>query len=432
MRSRSLSPVAIFLLLAAAAPGATERGDTLTSLPPVAESTVFFDAEVKFGYRGKVGVYAFPPSVAGTFFDERVRCPGVPPAWMLKKETPVVFPPVTITPLEELLGANLIREVQGELIQQGLEVAAPGESICVMYDLRPGMTFCGAYIILLADLTNYPCLSFMIKGEKGGETFELGMNDTISNKREDAVVAGSIYRYLPGGITTNWQQVVIPIGDFFGADLSRAYSLVFMCNEPGVGRFWIDDFQFHKALLVDRPAEIRRAGQLVADNFDHSDVNLLGQKCGTYKKLPSACRGSRVETPRWGRSGRSLRLEYDRKGTGWCGYYTLLNQIDGKFFDLSRYDAVSFMVRGERGGETFELGMADRNWINIGDSLKAGAVSKYLPGGVSTQWQRVSIPLKDFGTLDFSDMGAFVINFFEKGAGAIYIDDLAFHLKARP
>jgi len=94
------------------------------------------------------------------------------------------------------------------------------------------------------------------------------------------------------------------------------------------------------------------------------------------------------------------------------------------------FNSASFMVKGAAGGETFEIGMADKSWIIIGDSLKAGPVEKYLPGGVTDKWQEVTIPLKNFGALDFSEMGSFVINFHEVGRGAVYIDNLKFHKKS--
>jgi hypothetical protein len=85
------------------------------------------------------------------------------------------------------------------------------------------------------------------------------------------------------------------------------------------------------------------------------------------------------------------------------------------------------MIKGQEGGEAFEIGMADKNWIIIGDSLKAGPIEKYLPDGVTTEWQEVVIPLQDFGALDLSEMGSFVINFYKNGTGVIYLDDLKFH-----
>ncbi len=127
-----------------------------------------------------------------------------------------------------------------------------------------------------------------------------------------------------------------------------------------------------------------------------------------------------------GDRGRSLRLDFDKQTTGWCGYYSLLNQIDGEYFDLSAYKAVVFTARGLRGAETFEIGMADRSWMTIGDSVKAGSIESYLPGGLSTEWQEVVIPLSDFGKLDWSQMGSFTINFNRPSQGTLFMDDLRF------
>ncbi|MBN1587566.1 MAG: hypothetical protein JW937_09110, partial [Candidatus Omnitrophica bacterium] len=305
-----------------------------------------------------------------------------------------------------------------------------GSSIKIMWDKQPGLTFCGAYVILMVDLSNYRTMSFWIKGQKGGEAFEIGLNDNISNKREDAVKLGSITRYLPEGVTAEWQEVKIPISDLFGLDVKRVYSMTFMFEDTSAGAFWVDDLRFHESLLVDRETEINEQGYLALDDFNYSYQNLLGRKANIYKKLPSVITMERVDAPRVGDWGKSLKLSYNKESLGWCGYYTLLNQIDGEFYDLSMYKSATFMIKGEEGGEMFELGMADRNWVNIGDSIKGGPIDKFLPGGITTEWQEVEVPLEAFKGIDFSQMGSFVLNFHKKSIGTVYIDNLRFHIKS--
>ncbi len=363
-------------------PPRTDQGIALKDVPPLPEGTFLFEGEAKFGHRGRFGGYAMRPSKYGVYYDQKIHMEGSP------------------------------------------------EGMYVRYHKTPDPSFSGAYVIVLGDLSRFSAISFWIKGAKGGEAFEIGVNDTISNKREDAVLAGSIYRYLPQGITTEWQQVIVPLEDFFGSDLSRIYSIVFNFNEEGDGTFWIDQLRFHEQPLLDREAEIVSKGELLLDNFDHSNLNLLGRKANAYKRLPSVCEFSRVENTRVGKHGRSLQLEFDKQATGWCGYYTLLNQIDGAYFDLSPYKELRFWVRGAKGGETFEIGMADRSWLTIGDSVKAGALEQYLPKGVTTQWQEVVIPLSDFGKLEWSQMGSFVVNFYKPGKGVLFVDDLRFIRKS--
>lgn len=375
------------LLLLVTASAVLAEGVALKDLPPLPEGTVLFESEERFAKRGRIGGYAMRPSRYGVYPDRRTR-------------------------------------------MEGSE-----EAMFFRYRKKPDPSFCGAYVILLGNLSGYSTMTFWVKGAKGGEAFELGLNDTISNKREDAVIAGSIYRYLPTGVTTEWQKVAVPLEDFFGADLSRVYSLVLSFNEEGEGAFWVDRLAFHEEAFMDRQAQIQAKGELLLDDFDHSSMNLLGRKANAYKRLPSVCEFTRVISkpvpgagtdPGTEQVNRALRLDYSKKSSGWCGYYTLLNQIDGAYFDLSPYKEVRFWVRSEKGGETFEIGMADRSWLTIGDSVKAGTVERYLPKGVTTGWQEVVIPLPDFGKLDWSQMGSFAINFHKPSEGTLYVDHLRF------
>ena len=49
---------------------------------------------------------------------------------------------------------------------------------------------------------------------------------------------------------------------------------------------------------------------------------------------------------------------------------------------------------------------------------------------MTREWQEVVIPLTDFGKLDWSQMGSFVINFYKQGKGTLYVDDLRFIRKS--
>ena len=59
----------------------------------------------------------------------------------------------------------------------------------------------------------------------------------------------------------------------------------------------------------------------------------------------------------------------------------------GCLFLRDRCLIVEFIVKGERGKEHFEIGMADKAWTIIGDSLKAGGINKYIPDGLTKEWQ---------------------------------------------
>jgi len=409
---------------------AGDEWDNLYEIPLMPEDTILFDHELQFAYRGRIGFFALPPSVMGCYLDSSVNY--LPPEEKMRREKAEASnegDAYLAASEEKHMSAMRFFINQNKQVQDK-ELWQDYESIKVMYRRKiVGKSFCGAYLMILGDMSGYSTLTFMIKGQNGGESFQLGMNDAISNKREDAVFIGSINRFLPGGVTRDWQMVKIPVSAFYGPDLAKVMSVVFDFNEESQGVFWIDDVRFYKEPLIHPMKEIYEKGYLYLDDFNYSYLNLLGRKTGTYKKLPSLCKNELDPNVFYGESGKSMRLDYNKGGTGWSGYYSLLNQVDGEWFDLSEFDKVSFMVKGKKGGEEFELGLADRNWVIIGDSLKAGSVNKYLPGGVTTEWQEVVIPLENFGLLDLAEMGSFVINFNVKQTGSIWVDDLKFFIK---
>lgn len=177
------------------------------------------------------------------------------------------------------------------------------------------------------------------------------------------------------------------------------------------------------------------ADPLLIDNFE-KEGNLVGGKSNTYEKEPSKALAMRLSEQHYGAAGRALMLKYDKKleggpyGTGgWCGYYTMLRS-GGKYFDATGYTAITFMVKGAKGNENFKIGLADKHWEELGDSIKSEAVSKYLPSGkITADWQKATVPLDVF-YLDKKETASIAICFendlFPTSAakGTVYIDDL--------
>lgn len=48
-------------------------------------------------------------------------------------------------------------------------------------------------------------------------------------------------------------------------------------------------------------------------------------------------------------------------------------------FDIKGY--ITFSIRGEKGGESLDLNIADRVWENKEDSIWAGSVADFIPSG---------------------------------------------------
>ncbi|MBI4313411.1 MAG: hypothetical protein HY594_01200 [Candidatus Omnitrophica bacterium] len=178
------------------------------------------------------------------------------------------------------------------------------------------------------------------------------------------------------------------------------------------------------------------ADTFVIDDFE-GESNTLNGKSNAYVQEPS--RAIQVRTKDVAHAGLgSLMLKYDKKGKGgpydsggWCGYYTQVKS-GRNFFDVSPYTKLTLWVKGAKGDENFMVGIADRHWDEVGDSVKSEPVTKYLPSGKMTaEWQQVTIPLSFF-MVDLKEVATVAVCFEGavfpggEGKGTLYIDDIAF------
>lgn len=194
---------------------------------------------------------------------------------------------------------------------------------------------------------------------------------------------------------------------------------------------------------------------ILVDDFEGVEVkNLLGNRSNVFIKAPSKAMVSRREEVLEGKKSRVLMLKYEKKNNGgpfdsggWCGYFTLLKSpgalvaptpdnpnpppVEDQYLDASSLKAVTFWVKGEQGDENFVVGLSDRHWDTIGDSVKSQEIGKYLPSGkLSTTWQKATIPLEEF-FIDHTQLAAISIVFegdlfpASGHAGVVYLDNVS-------
>ena len=219
---------------------------------------------------------------------------------------------------------------------------------------------------------------------------------------------------------------------------------------------WVKGFVFGALWLAVGAQVQAQAAPLVIDTFDADEIkNAMGNRTNVFIKAPSKAMVSRREDTVNGKKSNVMLLKYDKRNSGgpfdsggWCGYYTLLKSpaalvaptaenpepapAPEQFFDATGYKTITFWVRGEKGDENFVVGLSDRHWDKIGDSVKSEEIGKYLKAGkITTDWQKASIPLDEF-FLDHSQLASVSIVFEgdlfpETGhSGVLYVDDLQF------
>lgn len=171
--------------------------------------------------------------------------------------------------------------------------------------------------------------------------------------------------------------------------------------------------------------------EILVDDFDvgltsgifKERKNRLGSYQGTWAMRPSFTVITKSSEIRRGDHGQGLVLDY-RKEAGWAGWYTLLNNID-----VTPYNTLSFWVRGEKGGEKFDIGLADGRMQDLEiDAFFLGSVTSFVQDGfVSTEWKEVKVPLaRASSEIDMTKMGSMVLWFKYGGEGRIYMEDIKF------
>jgi len=172
------------------------------------------------------------------------------------------------------------------------------------------------------------------------------------------------------------------------------------------------------------------AGSILVDDFEIGQTqglfaerkNRLDAFQGTWARRPSYTVITKESDSRPGRAGKVLRIDFSKQG-GWCGWYTLLNGVD-----VSGFNALTFWVKGETGGERFDIGLADNTMQDLEiDAVYLGSIKSFIPQGITTEWQQVKVPIAALRSeLKMDRMGSLVFWFRYEGSGAILMDDIAF------
>lgn len=188
--------------------------------------------------------------------------------------------------------------------------------------------------------------------------------------------------------------------------------------------------------LVPALAAPALAAGVVIDDFEENSQK-IGGRSNTYVMAPSRALAIKTDQAPHGGS-KALMIKYDKKAKGgphdsggWCGYYTMVKS-GPRFFDATAYQAITFWVKGEKGDENFMVGVADRHWDEVGDSVKSEEILKYIESGkITTEWQKAVVPLSVF-MLELKELASVAIAFEGaafpngEGKGTVYIDDMMF------
>jgi hypothetical protein len=165
---------------------------------------------------------------------------------------------------------------------------------------------------------------------------------------------------------------------------------------------------------------------MIAD-FNKGNQNTLGGYFNRFERDPSTAAVSLTTSVFRGDDGKSMEIRAQKDLEGFCGAWIHFFDFrieDRKYFDAAPYAYLSFWVKGEQGGEKFSVKIADKRLIEIEDSAHTGSITKYLPEGVTQEWQEVLVPLNQLRNVDKNKLGGITFDFESPGDYSIYIDDI--------
>ncbi|OGR83645.1 MAG: hypothetical protein A2636_04590 [Elusimicrobia bacterium RIFCSPHIGHO2_01_FULL_64_10] len=255
-------------------------------------------------------------------------------------------------------------------------------------------------------------LRFRYKATGNSNTLEIKFTDSDSTR---TAVSDKLDLKLLTRTDGVWREMTVYFSSFTtfpdgnsSFDLSRVQSLTVGVTADnstrGSGSIWLDKFEAYKSTFT------------LADDFeDLSDPNFFG---GNAEAFASTNGSATVTYVTLGKE-RALQLQYSVLNGG--DFSGLTMGLGNRNFQGHTH--LSFKVRGNAGGEFLKVGLE-----GTGTQAKV-VISSALTGGITTAFQRVTVPMSSFTAVDISSVAKFSItaeNAIGSGAGTVWIDDVAF------
>lgn len=272
------------------------------------------------------------------------------------------------------------------------------------YDVSAEKQLAGYFTYLPSlNLTTYTTLDLLMRGDQGGEQVRIGLRN--SQNVELFISVGDL---LPGGLTTGWQWVQIPLSSFAPLmDLTDIESMsFFFTNSDGApqGRLYVQEMRFTTL-----------AAPLVIDNFDDRNMDANGQMMAYWSTAPnSTLTATTVDGDALKATGKALRLDYSLAAGGYTIWNTTLNRPK-----MAADGLLTLWVKGAPQAVQPNIYLAS-------DTMRAKvALATYVT--LTNNWQLVKIPLSAFATqgIDLNALtGIQVVFEHSQGSGTLWLDNI--------
>ncbi len=236
-------------------------------------------------------------------------------------------------------------------------------------------------------------------------------------------------------------SVTVALADWGFADPDEIrFGRLALVEDPEAGRLtvhWLRNMVPKSTSYPDR-AEIPAfdGNSFIISELDSGNRNRLGGFFNGFERAPSRADVSIAPTPD-GR--RALRVSCSVGESGYCGMWLHFFALDlppskRTYLDGRGFSTLSFWVRGERGGERFEISLADARWERRQDARPLGELAEFtISGRIEPDWQRVVVALDRLpAEVSRGTLASLVLRALDPGASRIYIRQLALSVDPDP
>jgi hypothetical protein len=313
------------------------------------------------------------------------------------------------------------------LVVVSTTAAQGSRSLELTYNL-PAAQWCGIWQKVNAGGTTinasaYQSIHLWAKGKAGGEKFKVELKDGSSHS---AQVSIDSLTGFTGGLSTTFQEIVIPLTSFTGVLTNGILEINYVIDAAGSGTIYLDNVSFVEA-TSGGGSSTGTVNTLVFANYESGSAspNNLGGNTGGMSPDSHDPTITVVSSPVQ-EGSKALSMQYNfstSTGGGWCGMWQQL-AVGGAGYDVSGYDTFKLYVAGSVGGEKFKIEMKDvaGNTATVNITSLTG-----FSGGLTTAYQEVVIPLASFSGVSMSTLKE--INYVcdqTPNNRTIYIDNVRF------